>query len=82
MLFIAADAELADTLDKCQLRTYSRLTSCDQEKYLLEVLADWFGGICTISTICAIRYVVCTVFTVEFGHSRRRSRACRWLAVK
>lgn len=51
MLFIAAVAELADTLGRCELTTYSRSHRLLGNRYLLEVLADWFGGICTIGTI-------------------------------
>ena len=73
MLFIATIAELADTLGPCQSTAYSPWNNCViGNQYLLEVLADWLGDISTI----------CTVSTVEFGHSRRRGRASGRLAVK
>jgi hypothetical protein len=51
MLFIAAIAELADTLGRCQSTPYPRRHCVIGNQYLLEVLADWFGGISTICTV-------------------------------
>lgn len=51
MLFIAAVAKLADTLGRCEFTAHSQHHRLLSNKYLLEVLADWFGGICTIGTI-------------------------------
>lgn len=51
MLFIATIAELADTLGRCQSTGYPSWHCVIGNQYLLEVLADWFGGISTIGTI-------------------------------
>lgn len=51
MLFIATIAELADTLGRCQSTAYSPWNCVIGNQYLLEVLADWLGGISTICTI-------------------------------